>query len=76
MSTNRSHGYRVRLTADELADLSDRADSLGIPLSEAFRKGADMWLTQRESDLPGDRDELVAEVQALAYKIDRRLRGR
>lgn len=75
MSTNRSHGYRVRLTAEELADLSDRADSLGVPLSEAFRKGADLWLAQRESDRPGEY-ELVDEIRSLANKVDRRLRGR
>ena len=67
--------YELRLPRAEKEELQARADSLGVSLSEAFRKGADLWLAARESDQPGEY-ELVDEIRALANKVDRRLRGR
>ena len=68
----------VKLTQGEYDSLVERSDSVGVSLSEAFRKGADLWLTSRELDstpLAAEDQELVADVYALAHKIDRSLRG-
>lgn len=65
--------YLLRLAPDERAALQQRADAAGVPLSEALRRGADLYLNQLEK--AGLESDLAKEVYALASKIDSRLRG-
>jgi hypothetical protein len=58
------------MTPDEKAELKQLANQTGIPLSEAFRLGATQYYSQQ---LNGESDPLVAEVNALAAKLNNRL---
>jgi len=75
---------------EEHQRLSDLAKEAGISLSEAFRRGADLYLSRPpESEVAvyaqgyadaarvrdeADDDALLTELQALAGRIDRRIR--
>jgi len=72
ISSNKST-YLLRMAPAERAELHAMAEAAGIPLSEAFRKGARMYLEAQENRTPED-DELLIELRSLAGRIDSRIR--
>lgn len=71
--------YLLRMSPEVKASLQAKSEAAGIPLSEAFRVGADRYLSdlldepQKNND---DVDDLLAEFHAAAARVERRLRGR
>lgn len=80
MTGGRTAGHLVKLYPDEKARLTALAQKNGVTLSDAFRRGADMYLTDGHAydaalaAAAAEDDELLGELRSLAGRIDSRIR--
>lgn len=75
-----SKPYAVRLDQEELEAMRQRADRAGIPLAEAFRRGAAMYLaatpeTRARFDAESEVEESRRGLEKSVQRAQRVLRG-
>lgn len=63
--------YLVKIEPERLDNLRSLAESTNTPLAEAFREGAERYLTELSDDQPA----ISNDLRRLARQVDRNLKG-
>lgn len=69
--TNNTSQYLLRMAPDTKRRLQGKADQAGVPLSEAFRVGAETYLDQLIGGEPEGPD-IANDLRTLASRVENR----